>query len=77
MVKGGLKACKEMGFEHVVVFGHPTFYPKFGFIPSIEKGIESPFPVPNEVFMVCELKNGSLKDIKGKVGYPPAFESVD
>ncbi|CAH0347442.1 N-acetyltransferase [Bacillus sp. CECT 9360] len=59
LVKRGLEVSGEMGFEHVAVLGHPTFYPKFGFISSIEKGIESSFPVPNEVFMVCELKDGS------------------
>ncbi|MGV3488941.1 MAG: GNAT family N-acetyltransferase [Tuberibacillus sp.] len=76
LVREGLKRCKEKGFEHVFVLGHPHFYPKFGFEPSNPKGIRPPFPVPDEVFMVCELKEGSLAPIFGTVEYPPAFNEV-
>ncbi|WP_243354384.1 GNAT family N-acetyltransferase [Bacillus litorisediminis] len=76
LVRSGLERAKELGYTHVVVLGHPHFYPKFGFIPSIKKGIESPFAVPAEVFMVTELAEGALDQIHGKVVYPPAFEAV-
>ncbi|BCG59326.1 GNAT family N-acetyltransferase [Paenibacillus sp. URB8-2] len=76
LVKEGLKKCKELGFKHVVVLGHPNFYSRFGFIPSKTKGIKPPFQVPDEVFMVHELKNGSLDHITGTVKYPPAFDVV-
>jgi putative acetyltransferase len=73
LVREGLKRCEQLGFEHVVVLGHPHFYPKFGFQPAILKGIKPPFQVPDEAFMVLEIKKGSLKDINGTVKYPPAF----
>jgi putative acetyltransferase len=76
LVREGLRKCEELGFEHVVVLGHPNFYPKFGFVPAKTKGIESPFKVRDEVFMVCELKNGSLNEMSGKVKYPPFFDAV-
>ncbi len=76
LVREGLKTCEDLGFEHVVVLGHPNFYPRFGFQPAKTKGIESPFRVPDEVFMVHEIKSGSLDDIIGKVKYPPAFDVV-
>jgi putative acetyltransferase len=66
LVREGLKKCEELGFEHVVVLGHPKFYPTFGFQPAKTKGIEPPFPVPDEVFMVHEIKSGSLNDSNGK-----------
>lgn len=76
LVKEGLRRSEQMGYEHVVVLGHPNFYPKFGFVPSNTKGIEPPFPVPPEVFMAMELKEDSLKELQGKVKYPPAFDVV-
>ncbi|MDM5317453.1 N-acetyltransferase [Fictibacillus sp. b24] len=76
LVQTGLEKAQQLGYEHVVVLGHPDFYPKFGFVSSVAKGIHSPFPVPEEVFMVLELKKGSLEGIKGKVEYPPAFSAV-
>lgn len=76
LVREGLKKCADLGFEHVVVLGHPNFYPKFEFVTAKSKGIEPPFPVPDEVFMVYEIQDGSLKGINGKVKYPPAFDAV-
>jgi putative acetyltransferase len=76
LVSAGLKTCEELGFEHVVVLGHPHFYPKFGFRPAKTKGIEPPFHVPDEVFMVYEIRSGSLNGLNGKVKYPPAFAVV-
>lgn len=76
LVQQGLEKAQQFGYEHVVVLGHPNFYPKFGFVSSVSKGIEPPFPVPEEVFMVLELKERSLEGIRGKVAYPPAFSAV-
>ncbi len=76
LVSEGIARCKSLGYKHVIVLGHPNFYPRFGFIPSKSFGIFSPFPVPEEVFMVLELEEGTLKDLKGTVKYPPAFNSV-
>jgi putative acetyltransferase len=76
LVKAGLKACKALGFKHVFVLGHPGFYPKFGFSPSKTFCIQSPFPVPDEVFMAIELQKGGLSGLQGKIEYPPAFSAV-
>lgn len=76
LVREGLKRSRQLGYEHVVVFGHPNFYPKFGFIPANTKGIHPPFKVPDKVFMVKELCVGSLKYVNGIVKYPPEFKLV-
>ncbi|RZT23872.1 GNAT family N-acetyltransferase [Fictibacillus sp. BK138] len=76
LVEEGLKRAEDQGFKHVVVLGHPDFYPKFGFVRASTKGIEAPFPVPDEVFMAKEIKVGSLHQIIGKIVYPPAFDTV-
>ncbi|RLQ97549.1 N-acetyltransferase [Falsibacillus albus] len=76
LVKEGKNRCRELGFKHIAVLGHSGFYPRFGFEISKNKGIEPPFPVPPEAFMVMELENGSLENLKGRVKYPKAFESV-
>jgi putative acetyltransferase len=76
LVKAGLKACEALGFKHVFVLGHPSFYPKFGFTPSKTFCIQSPFPVPDEVFMAIELQKGGLSGLQGKIEYPPAFSAV-
>jgi putative acetyltransferase len=76
LVKEGIKASKALGYEHIFVLGHPNFYPRFGFSPSSQFGILSPFPVPDEIFMALEIEKGSLSGLQGKIEYPPAFNAV-
>ncbi|MBW4663187.1 MAG: hypothetical protein KME01_03150 [Chroococcus sp. CMT-3BRIN-NPC107] len=58
-----------------IVLGEPQFYNRFGFKPSVCYKIESPFPVPEDFFMVKTLNNYRDSQ-KGKVVYPPAFLGV-
>ena len=59
----------------VVVLGHPEFYPRFGFIPASRKGLRCEYPVPDDVFMVIELKPNAIT-AEGLVKYRPEFSSV-
>ncbi|HSK71181.1 MAG TPA: N-acetyltransferase [Pyrinomonadaceae bacterium] len=73
LVREGLKVCAHEGFTAVFVLGHPNFYPRFGFETAKSKGFMCEWDVPEEVFMVRELKKGALKDKKGLVKYQPEF----
>ncbi len=72
LVQAGLDKADAMGEAIVIVLGHADFYPRFGFQPSVNYGIDSPFPVPEDAFMVKVLKNYQPR-YRGKVVYPPAF----
>ena len=76
LVRQGLKECQLLGVEVVVVVGHPAYYPRFGFSPARAKGLEVPFQVPDEAFMVLELMPEALDGISGMVKYPPAFDEA-
>jgi len=76
LVKAGLEHCQSLGYDAVVVLGHPNYYPKFGFVPSVKYGIKSECEVPDEVFMILELTPGSLKNYEGVIKYHDAFNSV-
>jgi putative acetyltransferase len=75
LVKTGLNKCKELGVVAVVVLGHPHFYPRFGFSPSLDFGIDSEYDVPAEVFMALELYPNSLYGKTGRVKYHSAFRN--
>ena len=77
LVRHGLEACRSIGHDVVVVLGHPEYYPRFGFVPARQKGLSCEYPVPDEVFMVTELKAGALAGHHGTVKYRPEFNSVD
>ena len=48
------------GHAGVVVLGHPTYYPRFGFRPASRYGMQSDYAVPDDVFMALELHEGSI-----------------
>ncbi|MGL5331084.1 MAG: GNAT family N-acetyltransferase [Peptostreptococcaceae bacterium] len=73
LINEAIEKSKKLGFNSIVVLGHPDYYSKFGFKKSSEFSIKAPFDVDDEVFRVLELKEGSLSNIKGTVEYSKAF----
>ena len=74
LILAGHERAKELGFKSVIVFGHPKYYPRFGYIPASSYGIKSPIPLPSDdVFMTLELVDGSLSGVSGTVVFPPEF----
>jgi putative acetyltransferase len=76
LVRRGLEECRRLGQEVVFVLGHPEYYPRFGFAPAAAKGLRCEYPVPDEVFMALELREGALAGRTGLVKYRPEFGSV-
>ncbi|MFE7376009.1 GNAT family N-acetyltransferase [Bacillus cereus] len=68
-----LEKAKELGYGSVVVLGHSEYYPKFGFERASQRNIKAPFEVPDEVFMVMELRENALQGVEGIVQYSSAF----
>jgi putative acetyltransferase len=76
LVRTGLEECLQRRHDIVVVLGHPEYYPRFGFIPARRKGLSCEYDVPDEVFMVAELREGALAERTGVVKYGPEFSDV-
>ncbi len=73
LVRDGLDQCRQLGCGAVVVLGHSSYYPRFGFSPSARFGISCEYDVPEDVFMVMELQAGFLDGVTGQVKYHSAF----
>lgn len=76
LVQVGLSRCRELGHTIVVVLGEPQYYGRFGFQTASKFSVQAPFVVPDEAFMVLELKPGALISIRGTVRYPAYFNEV-
>lgn len=76
LIRWSLDECRRLGHGVVTVLGEPAYYPRFGFTPATPFGIECPFPVPSEAFMVLELSPGAARGCRGVVRYRPEFELV-
>jgi len=73
LVRAGLEECRRLDQDIVVVLGHSDYYPRFGFAPARARGIDCEFEVPDEAWMLLELKEGSLGGRRGTVKYRPEF----
>ena len=76
LVRAGLERCRARGVGAVVVLGHPSYYPRFGFQPSVRFGIVSEYDAPPEAFMVLELQPGYLSGASGTVKFHAAFQDA-
>ena len=76
LIRAGLDVCREQGYRLVIVLGHPTYYPRFGFRPSRPLGIRWEHDAPEAAFMVMELRPGALAGARGVVRYQPEFDGV-
>ena len=67
LVREAIGRCRDEGCDAIVVLGHPSYYPRFGFEPASRFGISSIYPAPDEAFMAIELRAGALRDVHGIV----------
>ena len=76
MLQAALNECRQLDYDAVVVVGHPEYYPKFGFVPAKLRGLRCEFDVPDEAFMVLELRENALAGRTGLVKYQPEFRDA-
>lgn len=76
LVEAGLSACRSAGERVVVVLGHASYYPRFGFRSAWDFGLYHSVPGPNPAFLVRELEPGALGGRAGQVLYHAAFEGL-
>jgi putative acetyltransferase len=76
LIEEGLRRCAKLGYGAAVLLGHPSYYPRFGFLPAHRFGLRCEFPSPPEAFMALELAAGGLEGAPATVHYHPAFREV-
>ncbi|CQR66057.1 GNAT family N-acetyltransferase [Streptomyces leeuwenhoekii] len=57
-IRAALAAARARGEHHVVVLGHPAYYPRFGFTRASAHGIGLTVDVPDEALMALTLDTG-------------------
>ena len=77
-----VSAIAERRAEPVIVLeGSPSYYARFGFVPSAALGITLPLPdwAPPEAAQVLRLSayDGNDARLRGTVRYPPAFDGFE
>ncbi len=71
-----LAAADALGERAVVLLGHPTYYPRFGFTPAVDHGITPPQDWGPQYFLLRPLQAWG-DGVRGAFRYAPAFERLD
>ena len=74
LMKEAHKRALELGYTNVVLVGHPSYYPRFGYKKLSTWGIKMPFDIEDDdVCMGVELVPNALKNISGTLSFSPAL----
>lgn len=74
LVRDGIDECRRRGVGLVVVLGHPSYYPRFGFRPAAAIGLRCKWSHDDESFMYLELMPGHATLAGTFVEYTPEFD---
>lgn len=74
LIIAGHQKARDLGFQSVILIGHPKYYPRFGYKTASRWGLKVAMELPSdEVFMAVELVEGGLSGVSGTVIFPPEF----
>jgi len=74
LMRHTLKAAARLGYGAVIFYGHPTYYPRFGFREAKEFGITTAGGENFPAFMAMELIYGDLDGVTGSFHESPVFD---
>lgn len=80
LIQAGLERLAEAGVDLVFVLGHPTYYPRLGFVPAHTYGLEAPYPIPadhSDAWMVQGLHPSALAGVCGRVTCAGALDQPE
>ena len=77
LVERGLALLRERGCPFVIVLGHPTYYPRFGFVPASRSGLTCQWDgIPDDVFMAQILDAERMHGVAGAARYRDEFDDA-
>ncbi len=72
LVHEGHRIARQMGYPYSVVLGSEFYYPKFGYTPAVNYGIQVPDGMPSENFMAVKL-DPKAEQLAGDMEYAKEF----
>jgi putative acetyltransferase len=74
LVRAGLDACREAGYECVFLLGAPRYYSRFGFTPARNFGVH--YQNDRDPFQAVELVPGALNGVDAQIDFGREFAEL-
>ena len=75
LLKKSIATAKKLGYSVMILFGHPDYYHRFGFVNAQNYGITTKEGMNFEPFMALGLYPNALAAMSGKFYEDKAFET--
>jgi predicted N-acetyltransferase YhbS len=76
LMRHSLAEAARLGHRAVVVYGHPDYYPRFGFVRGADVGITGPGGATFDALMALALVDGGLDGVRGGFREDPVFHDL-
>ena len=77
LIRKTLESARDLGYRAVLIFGHESYYPRFGFKPASEFGITTADGKNFPAFMALPLYDGALDGIRGRFILDDVYTALD
>ena len=77
LIRLTLGKATEEGFPGVLITGNPEYYHRFGFRPAADFGIVADDGSSYPELMACELTQGRMAGVHGRLYFCPEFSDLD
>ena len=77
LIRKTLGIARELGYRAVLIYGHESYYPRFGFKPASEYGVMTADGANFPAFMALPLYDGALDEVHGRLIVTDAFSNLD
>lgn len=74
LMRHTLADATRLGHRSVVVYGHPDYYPRFGFVRGSKVGVTAPGGASPDALMALALVDGGLDGVRGEFHEDPVFD---
>lgn len=74
LMKYSIAQARELGYGAILFFGHPEYYPRFGFVDAEQFEITTCDGDNFPAFMAMELRKGFLSGVEGKYYEAPIYD---
>jgi predicted N-acetyltransferase YhbS len=75
LLNESIAVAKELGYSGMILFGHPDYYHRFGFVNAQKYRITTKEGMNFEPFMALELQQNAFVTVSGKFYEDKAFET--
>ncbi|MDD4078551.1 MAG: GNAT family N-acetyltransferase [Eubacteriales bacterium] len=75
LMRRSISEAKKLGYRAIIIYGHPDYYPRFGFNRASAFGITSENGKSFDALMAMPLYDGALDCVSGRFVYDAVYDT--